>query len=259
MYRHRAGGTPTSPEIRVGEEVNGPSSTTVRIEGRGAQPVRLKERLEPRSVQIQPISNDNQRFFVRVGLGKMRPGTPVYLGLEGRWWFGGLGTTLVDSEAIFEVDRAAAMAIAAACSIPAHERSPLDTSLRPTWRFPDQVVSGRPAEVTLQIVNEGTATLELTYCPYWLHVEATRDGSPVQTKARIYSGPTAFGRLAPGAPLILRADLRDVVVLDQPGRYAIGARFDGQLQRGNVGLMEAALSGAVWDVHWTGAGELLVG
>jgi hypothetical protein len=252
MFRHRAQreeGNPTTPEIRAGEVVKEPTATTVQIEGRAAQPVRLKDRLDVRAVEVHAASNDNQRFVIRVGLGKMRPGTPVYLGFEGRWWAGGLGTTLVDSQAIFDVDRAAAMAIAAACSVVARERSPLDTGLHRTWRFPDQVVSGQPALATLHIVNEGTTALQLTYCPYWLDVAATRDGSPLKTKARIYSGPAASSLLAPGTPLVLRADLRDVMALDEPGHYEIAARFDGQLLRDDVPSMDAYLSGAVWDVR----------
>ena len=259
MFRHREKEDLTTPEIRVGEDVKEPTATTVRIEGKGTQPVRLNQRLDVRAIQIHSVSNDNQRFFIRVGLGKMKPGTLVYLGFEGRWWHGGLGTTATDSHAIFHVDRAAALAIAAAWSVTAHERSRLDTGLRQTWRFTNQVVPGQPFPLTLQIVNEGTTALTLSYCPYWLQeMEASRDGSPVEVTARIYSGPSHIAPLPPGASAILSDDLREVISLDQPGRYEITARFRGHLVRDGMSSMDANLSGAAWDVCWGGRGVVLV-
>jgi hypothetical protein len=257
MSRHREAVTPL--EIRVGEVVNEPTAGTVRTEGRMAQTVRLKERLDVTAVEVHSVSNDNQRFFIRARMGKMQAGTPVYLGVEGRWWWGGLGTTLVDSEGVFEVDRAAATSIALACSVPLHERSPLDTGLRCTWRFPERVMPGLPAMVTLHIANEGPTALLLWYCPYWLELEATRDGSPVPIDARIYSGPSAIARLAPGARVDLDTDLRDVMSLDEPGRYALTATFRGNVERDDPRSRDAYRTGGTWDVRWSESGALLVG
>src|SRR5690242_12612121 len=104
------------PEIRIGVTAKWLAAITVGVEGRGA-PVQHADQVPVKAVRIHSASNDNQRFWIRVELGKMQPGTPVYLGFDGRWWEGGLGTTLTDSQAIFEVDRTTALEIASACSV----------------------------------------------------------------------------------------------------------------------------------------------
>lgn len=59
-------------------------------------------------------------------------------------------------------------------------------------------------------------------------------------------------------PRFLSADLLEIMTHDEPGRHEIAARFDGHLLRDDVPWMDAHLSGAVWDLHWTGRGEVLV-
>jgi hypothetical protein len=244
------------PEIRLGVPAAGPQESTVAISGFGSLRVRLGRALAPTGARVHSVSNDNEHFYVRVQLKRQRP-TTIYLGFDGRWWQGGVSSNENSSEGIFEVDREAALEIARAWSVEAHQRSPLDAGLRYAWSFPTQAT---PADVMLSIDNTGDTRLCLWHVGFYsFEFDATRDEVAVTTKGPfIYSGPTGLSRIAPGETLALSADLRKWMDLDLPGRYEIRARFSGTLARDGADLLASHLLADEWDVAPAGRGVVLV-
>lgn len=242
--------------------------TTTRS-GNRTGTAKLARKITPRSVELTASNNANTEFTLWMVFPRQTTDQDVLLSADGGWWQSeSYGHDDSASQASFTFDRATAVRLARALSVPLNERARLDDGLQATWSIPPTATI-RPTDpiiVKLRVKNAGKTTVGFVIGGRQrgprdnrFSFAVSRNGTPVAiVDAPDFGGLSYYKALKPGEEHELSVDLRSWADLATPGHYAVDASYEGELAKDGVMPSTATERKNLWDVKLTGQGGILV-
>ncbi len=235
------------PQLEMATDLTaaGTKATPVIRHGGGTSYVTLGAVVEPTSVRVVSMANDNSMFQmdVRMAVPVPKDRWPV-VGEGGTWWraesHGATGNG-TEGDASFTLDRGAAVTLAKAYGVPLLERAKLDQGLRYRWSIAKTATrkKGDKIAVTLKVTNQGKTPIgflvggEFSARGDERFVPEIKLGGAVVPLVESYggNGGMQYQKIAPGKSIEVTTDLRTYPVgaFSTAGRYAVTLRYEGEV------------------------------